>query len=1330
MAKILAFSFFPALLPARSGGEVRLFALYEALSHHHDVTLITSGELGAEPQILQHTARFREVRVPKGDEFAHAWAKLTPEAGAGDLSGPCLAASAMRPSLLLQTYLEWHPRADVIIHDSPFTAEHDLFLGHDGKPRIYNSYNVEFDLYEKLHADAPSRRIVELVADCEKRLVRAVDLITACSDDDLTRFSRLYDPSAPAMLLPNGVSVFAPPKIGPDSKRLVFIGSAHHPNQTAAVLIREVLAPALPDHEFHIMGRCLEPGRPLPNLISHGLVDDVTKARLFTGALACINPMLEGGGSSLKIPDMAAHGVPLISTELGARGYDLVAGQHYSLVDPADALASVRRALANPQQLVKQAAAAADHFARQFTWPQIARRLAERIDALLAKKQPSCRRIVALNDYDPFAAVGGGCTRIRGLYDGATDAVRPIILSFSDSGEIVRREVFGGKGLVIAIPKTPDHRQRDIDQANEFHVSTADIVAMEMAPYNPLMTAAFKATEGFTDLVACEHPYMATLLLGTRRKFVYSSQNYETALKRQLLAYHPRRDWLISSVAMIERFCVGCSDLVVAVSDTDAAAFAAEYDLVAPLVVVSNGADDPQLTDAPFGMLPGFNACFLGSGHLPNFHAVQFIVEELASAAPDVTFHIAGSVCDGIEVVPGNVRLHGRLDEAAKTRLLMGCQLALNPMAEGSGSNVKVADYLMHGLRVLSTPFGARGYDGLQRDDLTLVSLDNFAGALARLARSGGSAADRDDRRRRFAGRFSMRAFGTQYGALIARVLEPRRRALFVTYRYNAPPRGGGEFYVNRLVLYLADAGVSVDVLTPKVDAIIDSDRFASRYPSVAGAYTIPWGNAGIRVAKFETAELPDRTEELRRTWAEQPAFEKALFSESSLQPEGSGLLWGWTYPGDDGRWTMSQFATHAARPGRWRLVGNAPGKRYLVAKGSAGQPVFDGAISGDFDINFEGPAGPIEFTLFFAEAKRPDDPRPLGVFVKEVSHDAVSLCRAAPLSPRHGESGPLAVFHAMHRAAQSTRAVANVSLADLRGPFSPDLESFLAEQIEEYDLVITHNIVFRTTRQAIEAAKRAGVPSIVVPHAHFEDDYYHFPDVMSCISDATRALVTPPAACAFLRQIGHGNVDFLSPGIDGQETFCSNEEAAFRALYPKKDPFVLIAGRKAEAKGYRDVIAAVGQLRAGLFPELRVVMIGPDDDGSPVHEDFVDCLGMVERSVLRGAYRACAVLANMSRSESFGIVLLEAGLAGRPVVANAACAAFAELVTDGHNGYLATPATLADRLGAVLADPSLAAAMGANGRERAMEYDWNQIGARFVDHCYQVMDSQRTARR
>lgn len=1320
MRTLLVLSFFPAFLPPRSGGEVRLFGLYNMLSRTRRIVLLTSGHVGGEVEVLQHNANFKEVRVPKGPEFAEKWAELQEHAGSGDLSAPCLAALSRTFSELHRRYLQEYQQCDAIIHDSPFLSGYDLFLGFDKKPRIYNSYNVELDIYEQLHRDAKSSLIRDIVRDCEDRLLRHADLVTACSQEDIRGFEAAFGYTRNICLVPNGIDNFSAPEVAIAGKALVFIGSGHRPNVLAAEFIADTLAPALPEYDFHVMGSCLARERSGGNLIVHGPVDDATKARLFSGARASINPMVDGGGSSLKIVDLAANGVPILSTAMGVRGFGMVDGEHYLGFKVDQAVEELRHHLSDAALLERVADQAATHIKTRFTWDAIADVFGQAIDDL-AKRTVPRRCFTVLNDYDPFLTVGGGATRIRGLYEAVSEDAAVIVLCFTDEAQIVRREECGGRILVLAIPKTAEQKAEEQDLGQQHHVSAVDIIAVRAAPANAVLTQVFDCSSRFADLVICEHPYMVALPRRSGARFVYSSQNFELQLKRDLLVGHPLYADLMADLYWAESYAVGCAELVVAVSQDDARAIGAAFPLTAPVVVVPNGAAEPLPPAENLEAFAGLNFAFVGSAHMPNIEAARFIVDDLAPALPTARFHILGSSCLGIgEGAPDNVVLWGVIAEQTKADVLSRCDLALNPMSSGSGSNVKVADYLKNGLAVLSTAFGARGYDDQVGGDIVLAELAGFRLHLAAMTPDPANrACENAARRAAYTDKLSMLAWGREFARLMLDKLAVRRRVAFVTYRYNDPPMGGAEAYLQRLIEGLADAGHDVDVISVQARYIIDENRFSSIYPAPAELGPIPVGHPRIRAVKFPVDPTAS-SNGLQDLWAVQPHYERALHLAFAPSEGAIGLGWGWSPVEGQGRWAHTLFGVYTGRGDILMLEGHAPGKRLLRLTCDSGVALGQWPIEGAFSITVAATGGRVHGAFFARDDSRPADPRPLAAYICSIRVGNQELVAEATVSPWPDGCEHEEIIAAHYRAASVTRCASNVELTAVRGPFSAAMDQYLEQCLSDYDLLLTNNAVFRTATRSIELAHQAGVPSVLVPHLHLDDDYYHFPDIYDACGQADLTLISPRVACKFMNNHVAGNIAYHAPGIDLADTPGEDDVARFREHYPHAEPFFLVLGRKSGAKRYRDVIAAVHETRGK--HDVRLVMIGHDEDREPVTDPFVTMLGHVDRAVVRGALGSCVALVNMSVSESFGMVLVEAGHAGVPVLANQACASFRDIVIDGDNGHLVDTATLPVAMAGLLNDPMERDRLGRNGASRARQFGWEAIVGSFVNDCEKLM--------
>jgi D-inositol-3-phosphate glycosyltransferase len=100
---------------------------------------------------------------------------------------------------------------------------------------------------------------------------------------------------------------------------------------------------------------------------------------------------------------------------------------------------------------------------------------------------------------------------------------------------------------------------------------------------------------------------------------------------------------------------------------------------------------------------------------------------------------------------------------------------------------------------------------------------------------------------------------------------------------------------------------------------------------------------------------------------------------------------------------------------------------------------------------------------------------------------------------------------------------------------------------------------------------------------------------------------------------------------------------------------------------------------------------------------------------ILSTYYRAADVVLVPSRSESFGLVALEAAACGIPVVATAV-GGLLNIIEDGRTGFLVPdrqPDVFARHIATILDDPSVAANMSVQAAERAKAYTWSFAAAR-----------------
>src|SRR5262249_6995037 len=197
------------------------------------------------------------------------------------------------------------------------------------------------------------------------------DLVVCVSDDDRERFRGTH-PGKRYEVIVNGARLearngHAPAPVDGDPLRgrpfAVFLGSGHPPNVAAARLVVDAVAPASPEVTFGLIGSvCNAPDLAArPNVLRFGVLPEAEKRVLLSWATLAVNPLFDGGGSSVKVPDFFAAGLPLVSTALGVRGYPIRDGEHY-LAAGAEDFARVTRRLAGDVALRRHLGANARAF--------------------------------------------------------------------------------------------------------------------------------------------------------------------------------------------------------------------------------------------------------------------------------------------------------------------------------------------------------------------------------------------------------------------------------------------------------------------------------------------------------------------------------------------------------------------------------------------------------------------------------------------------------------------------------------------------------------------------------------------------------------------------------------------------------------------------------------------------------------------------------------------------------------------------------------------------------------------------------------------------------
>lgn len=227
------------------------------------------------------------------------------------------------------------------------------------------------------------------------------------------------------------------------------------------------------------------------------------------------------------------------------------------------------------------------------------------------------------------------------------------------------------------------------------------------------------------------------------------------------------------------------------------------------------------------------------------------------------------------------------------------------------------------------------------------------------------------------------------------------------------------------------------------------------------------------------------------------------------------------------------------------------------------------------------------------------------------------------------------------------------------------------------------------------------------------------------------RIVVSPSAQASIARYFPEGEFKNVPNGVD-VERFATAEPLA---EYVDR-PTILFLGNFVIRKGFVNLLEAFPNIQRAV-PKVRLLAVGDGvlrkryeaELGDAVGRDII-FTGRVSRKLLPRFFASSTVYCSPATGrESFGIVLLEAMAAGKPIVASD-ISGYRYVLGRTKAGLLVPPnhvRALADSLIKVLLNPGLQQSMGAAGREVAKEFDWSRV-AQQVESVYQEARAQYPA--
>lgn len=387
MTILIVSSYLP--FPLFSGGAVRLFNLIKELSKNNQITLVCEKRDNQTEKDIQEVSKFCEkiVTVKRKKQWS--------------FKNIINSAFSSFPFLLIgHTSMEMKSAIVSLLAEKHFDVIHvETFYVNQNLPKTYIpivlcEHNIEYLVYDRFLQEVPFYLRPLLALDIakikywEEKFWKNANSLIAVSDEE-----KKYMQREDVVVVPNGVNVNSFPfnssfiKLRKKEKRILFIGDFKWlQNQNAATFILKEIWPRV---RFLLKNQKLDiklwiVGKNIPESIkalgSENVIFDENApdetAKIYSKAFMLLAPIKVGGGTSYKILEAMASGVPVVTTALGVVGLKARNLKEALVAETLDLLAENVVKLLKEKELYENLAKNARSFIeKNYTWEIISKTL-------------------------------------------------------------------------------------------------------------------------------------------------------------------------------------------------------------------------------------------------------------------------------------------------------------------------------------------------------------------------------------------------------------------------------------------------------------------------------------------------------------------------------------------------------------------------------------------------------------------------------------------------------------------------------------------------------------------------------------------------------------------------------------------------------------------------------------------------------------------------------------------------------------------------------------------------------------------------------------------